>query len=98
VITLLDVLGGLPELAIGTGYRLDGKALDSFPDDPRRLARVEPVLEPLEAWTEDISGLRRYEDLPGAARAYVERIEALVGAPVRIISVGPDREQTIRRC
>ncbi len=97
VVTLLDVLSGLPELKVCTGYRLGGKALPAFPDDPQVLARAEPELESLEAWSDDLTGVRRFEDLPPPARAYVERVEALVGSPVRMISVGPDREQTIRR-
>jgi adenylosuccinate synthase len=97
VITLLDVLSGLPELYICTGYRAGGKALDAFPDDPHVLAEAEPVLESMEPWTEDLTGVRSFADVPPAARAYVERIEGLVGAPVRIISVGPDRAETIRR-
>jgi adenylosuccinate synthase len=97
VITLLDVLGGLPELKICTGYRVGRKRLDVFPDDPQVLAEVEPILEDLEPWKENISGARSFEELPRAARDYVERVEGLVGAPVMLISVGPDREQTIFR-
>ncbi len=97
VITLLDVLGGLPELKICTGYQVDGRRLESFPADPTLLPRVEPVLESLEPWPEDISGARSFDALPAAAKAYVERVEELVGAPVRMISVGPDRKETIRR-
>ncbi len=97
VVTLLDVLGGLPTLRVCTGYTADGEALEWFPDDPAVLAQAEPVLEDLESWTEDISGCRAYDELPAAAKAYVQRVEALVGVPVKIISIGPDREQTIRR-
>jgi len=97
VITLLDVLGGLPELNICTGYTVEGRKLETFPANPVLLARAEPVLEPLEPWPEDISEARSFEDLPAPARNYVHRVEELVGAPVRLISVGPDREQTIRR-
>ena len=96
-ITLLDVLGGLPELKVCTGYRAGGKALRSLPDSNEALAQVEPDLESLEPWREDLTGVRRFDDLPRAAQAYVRRVEELVGAPVRIISVGPDREQTIFR-
>ena len=97
VITLLDVLSGLPELKVCTGYRFEGKRLETFPDCPRMLKGAEPELERLEPWSEDLSGTRSFEKLPRVARDYVERVEQLVGAPVRIISVGPDREQTIRR-
>ncbi len=97
VITLLDVLSGLPELNVCTGYTVEGRALDTFPADPVLLAKAQPVLESLEPWDEDISGARSLEALPAAARTYVHRVEELVGAPARLISVGPDRQQTIRR-
>ena len=97
VITLLDVLGGLAELKICTGYRVGRKRLETFPDDPQVLAEAEPILETIEPWKENISGARSFEELPRAARDYVERVEELVGAPVMLISVGPDREQTIFR-
>jgi len=97
VITLLDVLGGLPELKICTGYRVGGEPLAAFPADPQVLAEAEPVLESLKPWTEDISGATRFKSLPPAAKAYVERVEELVGAAVSIISVGPARDQTIFR-
>jgi len=97
VITLLDVLGGLPELNVCTGYLVGGQPLDEFPDDPPVLERAEPVLESLPPWSDDITAVRTFEDLPQPAKAYVNRVEELVGAPVRIISVGPDREQTIFR-
>ena len=97
VITLLDVLSGLPDVRICTGYRLDGRRLEAFPVCPQALAKSEPVLEDLEPWSDDITGVRKFDDLPEAAKAYVNRVEELVGAPVRIISVGPDRQQTIFR-
>lgn len=97
VITLLDVLSGLPELKICTGYTVDGQPVDAFPDDPVALERAKPVLEDLEPWTGDLSGARKFADLPRAARAYVKRVEQVIGVPVRIISIGPSREQTIFR-
>ena len=97
VITLLDVLGGLPELKICTGYTVDGKPLAEFPDDPVVLDRAQPILETLEPWPENVSGVRRMEDLPAAALAYIKRVEETIGVPVRMISIGPDREQTIIR-
>jgi len=96
-ITLLDVLRGLPQLKVCTAYAVDGKPLAEFPDDPAVLEQARPVLEDLEPWTEDISAARKFTDLPRTARAYVKRVEEIIGAPVRVISVGPDREQTIRR-
>jgi adenylosuccinate synthase len=97
VITLLDVLGKLPELKVCTGYKVGGKTLKEFPDDPAALQEAKPILESLEPWTEDISGARSFKQLPRATRAYVRRVEEIIGIPMRMISVGPDREQTIFR-
>ena len=97
VITLLDVLGGLAELKICTGYKLGSRVLREFPDDPAAFQEVTPILESIEPWTENISGARSFKQLPRATRAYVKRVEEIIGAPVRMISVGPDREQTIFR-
>jgi adenylosuccinate synthase len=63
----------------------------------RELERAEPVYESHSGWQEDLRGCRRYQDLPAAARAYVERVETLVGIPVELISIGPDRDETIAR-
>jgi adenylosuccinate synthase len=97
VITLLDVLGGLPELKICTGYTVNGKPLAEFPDDPAALEQAQPILEELEPWKEDLSGAKSYRELPRAARAYVKRVEEILDVPARILSVGPSREQTIFR-
>ncbi|MDD3580143.1 MAG: adenylosuccinate synthase [Desulfobacca sp.] len=95
VITKLDVLTGLNPLKICTAYELNGTRLNSVPASLRALEKCRPRFEELPGWSEDISQIRRYADLPAAARAYLERITALVGVPIQIISVGPDREQTI---
>jgi adenylosuccinate synthase len=92
-LSLLDVLSGLEELKICTAYELDGQRLESF--DPTRLEGVECVWETLEGWTEDLGGCASFEELPAAARRYVERIEEIIGRPVGTIGVGADREQTI---
>jgi adenylosuccinate synthase len=93
---LLDVLSGLPEVSICTGYEgADGKRIDDFPADAAKLARCRPILETLPGWSGDLTVMRRRSDLPTAARQYIDRIETLLGLPVRTISVGPDREQTI---
>jgi adenylosuccinate synthase len=97
VVTLLDVLSGLPELKICTGYEVNGRTLTAFPDDPTVLELARPILEPMEPWSEKITDARQVKHFPKAARVYLKRVEELVGAPVRIISVGPDREQTIIR-
>ncbi len=94
----LDTIGKLPEIRLCTGYELDGKAISHFPASLNVLARVRPVFETFASWAgTDISACRRFEDLPEAARRYVERIEQVVGVPVRFLGVGPDREQTIAR-
>ncbi len=94
-VMLLDVLGGLPEIQICTAYELDGARITDFPSHIDDLRRVTPVYETLPGWKEEIRGARSIKDLPPNARRYVERISELVGPPVSIISVGPDREDTI---
>lgn len=94
-ITKLDVLGGLKELKICTAYKCKEEQIDAFPASLKKLEACEPVYERLPGWEEDISGIRRFEDLPANVRAYLKRIEELTGVPVQIISVGPGREQTI---
>ncbi len=96
-VMLLDVLGTIGELKICTGYTLDGKPLEGFDPTAATLERVECVWETLDGWDEDISACTRYDQLPQAARDYVERLETLVGRPIGIVSVGPKRRQTITR-
>jgi adenylosuccinate synthase len=92
---LLDVLSGMEELQVCTAYELDGERLDYFPADSFLLERCRPVTEKLPGWKEDLSGVRRIDDLPAAARRYVDRLGELLGVPVRTVSVGPDRQQTL---
>jgi adenylosuccinate synthase len=93
---LLDVLSGLAELKIATAYRgPDGIIWDHFPSDPDLLARCSPVLETLPGWTGELTRITKRSDLPATAQSYVARIEELMKTPVRTISVGPDRKQTI---
>lgn len=94
-ITRLDILDTLPSLKICTGYLYRGEPLREYPASLKMLAEVEPVYEELPGWKTDISGIRRYEELPLNARRYVERLSEVVGARLGIISVGPDRAQTI---
>jgi adenylosuccinate synthase len=84
----LDVLSGLSQIPVCVGYA--GEA--GFPD---ALDGVEPVYEHLPGWSEDISECRTRASLPAGARAYVDRLEALIGVPIELVSVGPGREQTI---
>ena len=94
-VTKLDVLGGLDTLKICTGYAYQGKTLDYFPGDLQILTECKPIYETLPGWSEDISGIRNYNDLPENTKSYLKRIEEIVETPVRIISIGPAREETI---
>jgi len=93
----LDILAGLAEVPIATAYRIDGKLVHEFPMTLGELSRAEPVYEPQPGWSGDLCGVRRFEDLPDAARRYVDRVEALVGVPVDLVSVGPGRDETLVR-
>jgi adenylosuccinate synthase len=94
-ITKLDVLGGLEKLKICTAYKMGEQTVTDFPASLKILAACEPVYEEIEGWSEDISGIREVEDLPAQVRDYLARIEKLIATPIDIISVGPDRDQTI---
>jgi len=94
-VMLLDVLGQLPELKICVAYQLAGRRIADFPSHVDDVRRAEPVYETLPGWQQEITEVRRMEDLPKNASAYLDRISRLVGRPVEIASVGPDREQTI---
>ena len=94
-VMLLDVPGGLEELKICTAYRIDGRRTDRFPSHVDDLRKAEPEYETLPGWPEELSGVRSYDALPAAARRYLARIGELLGRPVTIVSVGPDRDQTI---
>ena len=94
-VMLLDVLSSLSELKICVAYELDGQRITDFPADAFLLERCRPVYETLPGWKSEISAARQPGDLPAAARRYIDRIAALVELPVSIVSVGPDREQTI---
>jgi adenylosuccinate synthase len=93
----LDVLSGTGDLKIATAYEIDGKKVEEFPMTLAEIERARPIFESHTGWTEDITGCRSYESLPANARSYVDRIEALVGVPVEIISIGPGRDETIAR-
>ncbi|GBG60870.1 hypothetical protein CBR_g15991 [Chara braunii] len=97
-LTKLDVLSGLPEIKLGVMYKTPGgEPLPSFPADLELLNQVEVEYEVLPGWATDISRLRKYADLPPTARAYVERVEELVGVPIKFIGVGPGRHDLIVR-
>jgi len=94
-LTKLDVLDGLESLKLCTGYKLDGKEVDIFPVGAEDAARCEPIYEEMPGWSESTVGAKSLAALPANARAYVKRIEELVGVPVDMVSTGPDREETI---
>ena len=96
-VTKLDVLDGVEELKICTGYRLDGKLSDILPVGAEEIARCEPVYETLPGWKETTVGIKAFDALPVNARAYLRRIEETCGVPADLISTGPDREETIVR-
>jgi adenylosuccinate synthase len=95
--TLLDVLSGLDHVRICTGYTHKGVRLEYFRADMDTLAEVEPVYETLPGWKKELGQCRRWEDLPPEAQQYVKRLESLAGAPIRMVSVGPERTATLVR-
>ena len=94
-ITKLDVLDGLTELLLCTGYELDGEVTDILPMGAEDIARCKPIYESLPGWSDTTVGVTVYDELPEAARHYLQRIEALTGVPIHVISTSPDRDHTI---
>ncbi len=94
-LTKLDVLDGLETLKLCTGYKLNGKVVDIFPVGAEEAAACEPIYEEMPGWKEPTVGAKSMDALPAEARAYIKRIEELVGVPVDMVSTGPDREETI---
>ena len=94
-VMLLDVLDTLGEIPLCVGYRLAGREIRSFPPCVADSERIEPIYETLPGWKQDITGARRWDDLPKAARDYVARLGAVIGAEIALVSVGPDRDQSI---
>src|SRR6478735_2973184 len=96
-LTKLDVLSGLERVPICVGYEIAGRRVDDMPMTQSDLHHAVPVYEEMPGWFEDLSPFRAFDELPAAARAYVERIEELTGAPVSAIGVGPGRNETVTR-
>lgn len=94
-VMMLDVLSELPEISICVGYELDGVRLGHFPSHVDDLARVQPIYETLPGWQQEISHIRRFAELPAATKHYLSRVSQTIGCPIEVVSVGPDREQTI---
>jgi adenylosuccinate synthase len=93
--TKLDVLDGFKELKVCTGYQLDGRIIDHLPAGALDQARVKPVYESIEGWSDSTAGARSWADLPAQAIKYVRRVEELIGAPVTVLSTSPERDDTI---
>jgi len=91
----LDILSGLAELKVCVAYRVDGHVTDAWPLDAAVLERAEPVYETYAGWTEDLRKVESFEALPEAARRYLAAIEERTGVPINIVSVGPERDQTL---
>ena len=94
-LTKLDTLTGIDPLRICTGYRVGRRRIEEFPSDIRKIEQATPIYETLPGWSEDIRGVRSIEELPRNTIRYVKRLEALVRVPFSLISVGPQRQQTI---
>ena len=93
----LDTLAGLGDLKICRAYRIDGKETTFFPGDAEQLARAECVYETVPGWTEDLSEMHRYADLPATVKGYLATVERFVGVPITMLGVGPKRTQIIYR-
>ena len=94
-LTKLDVLDGIEELKVCTGYRYLGQKLQSFPAGRVKQAGVEPVYETMDGWSDSTQGARSWADLPATAIKYIRRIEELIEAPVALLSTSPERDDTI---
>lgn len=94
-ITRLDILDGLKTIKMCVGYKYKGELLKEFPASLKVLAEVEPIYEEMPGWDEQTSGIRSYNDLPLNARRYIERLSEVAGIEIGIVSVGPQRDQTI---
>ena len=94
-ITKLDVLDGLKTLRICTGYKIGGEVVDILPYGAENITLCEPIYEDHPGWSESTVGVKKWDELPLAAQNYLRRFEALVGAPIALVSTGPDREETI---
>ena len=94
-VMLLDVLAQLDELQICEAYEIRGERTTDFPSHVEDLEAAKPIYRTIPGWKQDITGARKLSDLPSGARRYVDTVAELMGLPVKFISIGPDREQTI---
>ena len=94
-ITKLDVLDGLDVVRVATGYKVGGEVRDILPVGAESLAICEPIYEEFPGWKESTVGIKSFDALPATAQTYLKRLQDLIGAPIDVISTGPDREETI---
>ncbi|MCH2240811.1 MAG: adenylosuccinate synthase [Aquabacterium sp.] len=94
-LTKLDVLDGLAEIQVAVAYELDGRRIDILPLDADEIEACKPVYETFPGWSESTAGVTRWDELPLNARRYLERVQSLIGAPIDMVSTGPDRDHTI---
>jgi adenylosuccinate synthase len=97
IVTNLDVLSGFESIQVGIGYRLGTRRFTAYPSELASIEELEVEYTSLPGWSEDLTGLSHYEDLPAAAQRYVEFLEEQVGVPIALISVGPERDQIVTR-
>ncbi len=94
-VTKLDVLDGISEIGLCTGYRVNGEVVDVLPYGAAKVAQVEPIIEMMPGWIDTTAGVKSYDELPENARRFLKRIEEITEVPVAIVSTGPDRTETI---
>ena len=94
-ITKLDVLDGLSEIKVCSGYELNGRRIDILPLDADDIVACQPIYETFPGWTESTAGVTQWDALPLNARRYLERVQTFIGAPIAMVSTGPDRDHTI---
>jgi adenylosuccinate synthase len=97
VITKLDILSGFEKIKVCTGYREGAKIHTDLPFGPSNLAPFEPIYAELPGWSADVSGIRQWRELPAAAQKYLETVSQVAGVPLRLVSVGPEREQIVEK-
>ena len=91
----LDVLDGMETVKLGVGYKYRGEEIAIMPAGADAVAECEPIYEEFPGWKESTFGVTKWEDLPETARQYLTRLSEVAGAPIALVSTGPDREQTI---
>ena len=94
-VTRLDILDKMPKIKMCVGYKIDGQEIKQIPASLNVLAKVEPVFEEFEGWLTDITSIRTFDELPVQAKTYLNRLSEVAGVELGIVSVGPEREQTI---